>query len=214
MAKTTTKLSDLENATKILNDLESKAAELAETRASDERELEAISFEAHGAGDQKALARLETIKARAVKRELDAKSLDAAVAEAKRRVAEAKADEAAAGKHRVALEVRGLLNSLRDAGKVCDETLATFAASSNVMKDIIQKMNALGFHHPSSTQFMSLGERAVRGMLVNTPFQRGFESIAPRERKNFNEFVGQWCISIEREIAQRLGETKQTEKVA
>ena len=117
-------------------------------------------------------------------------------------------------KRRVALEVRGLLKSLRDAGTVCDEALETFAAGSNAMKEIIQRMNGLGFHHPSGTQYVSLGERAVRGMLVNSPFARAFETIAPRERQNFNDFTGRWCVSLEREIAQRLGESKTEREVA
>ena len=109
------------------------------------------------------------------------------------------------------MEVRGLLKSLRDAGAVCDEALATFATGSNAMKEIIQRMNALGFNHPSGTQFVSLGERAVRTTLVHTAFARAFEAIPPRERQNFNDFTSRWAESLEREIAARLGETKQTE---
>jgi len=199
--KTATKQLSAIDAQKIVDQLESKAAELAETRASDERELASISFAAHASEDQKALARLETIKARAVKRELDARSLDAAIAEAKRRVVEAQADAAAADQRRVALQARSLLASLRDAGKTCDEALATFAAGSDVMRRIIQEINALGFHHPTGMQYMSLGERAVRTALVNTAFSRAFEAIPPSERQEFNDFVGKWCISLEREIA-------------
>jgi hypothetical protein len=205
--KTTTKLSALEHAEQTLHALESKQADLTASRASDESEMASVSYEAH-TGNEKAAAKLETLRERALRRDLELKNIASAIQVAKEKVALAQAEEAKANEMRIAMEVRGLLKSLRDAGAVCDEALATFAASSNVMKDIIQKMNALGFHHPSSTQFMSLGERAVRGMIVNTPFQRGFESIALRERKNFNEFVGQWCVSLEREIAQRLGETK------
>jgi hypothetical protein len=51
-------------------------------------------------------------------------------------------------------------------------------------------------------------------MLVQSAFARAFEHIAPRERQNFNDFTSRWCVSLEREIAARLGETKQTEKVA
>jgi hypothetical protein len=206
MSKQITK-SRAADAQTILDQLEARRTELATSRANDETEMASVSYEAH-TGNEKAAAKLETLRERALRRDLELKNIASAIAEAKRRVVEAKADAAAADQRRVAMEVRGLLKSLRDAGTVCDEALATFAASSNIMKGIIQKMNALGFHHPSSTQYMSLGERAVRGMLVNTPFQRGFESISPRERKNFNEFVGQWCVSLEREIAARLGEVK------
>ena len=180
MAKNATKLSAPEHAEKVLHELEAKQADLTASRASDESEMASVSYEAH-TGNEKAAAKLETLRERALRRDLELKNIASAVQVAKEKVALAQAEEAKAEQKRVALEVRGLLRSLRDAGKTCDEALETFAASSNVMKDIIQKMNALGFHHPSSTQYMSLGERAVRGMLVNSPFARGFESIAPRE---------------------------------
>src|SRR5262245_37999057 len=102
MTTKTTKKVNVIDAQKILNDLETKAAELAASRVSDERELEAISFEAHAASDQKAIARLEEIKSRVVKREVDAKSLDSAITEAKRRVAAAQEAERKTEEARVA----------------------------------------------------------------------------------------------------------------
>jgi hypothetical protein len=209
MAKKIANENPIEAAERILAELQARHDKTVKARENDDRELGSVSYSALATGDKDAAEKLEHVKELALRRDLEIKAIRSAIAQAQQNLVEAKADAAAADQRRVALEVRTLLKSLRDAGAVCDEALATFAASSNVMKDIIQKMNALGFHHPSSTQYMSLGERAVRGTLVNTPFQRGFESIAPRERKNFNEFVGQWCISIEREIAARLGETKQ-----
>src|SRR5262249_34843758 len=81
----------------------------------------------------------------------------------------------------------------------------------DAMGEIVAKINALGFNHPSAQHLQSLGERAIRSMLVQSIFARSFEHIAPRERQNFNEFVGRWAESLEREIAARLGETKQKE---
>ena len=129
-------------------------------------------------------------------------------------LAEAKQREAEADQRRVALEVRGLLASLRDAGAVCDNALAEFTAGSDAMRQIIQRINALGFNHPTGMQYMSLGERAVRTALVQTAFARAFEAIPPSERQQFNDFVGRWCASLEREIATRLGETKNQKEVA
>src|SRR5262249_61771911 len=100
MAKQTK--STLENATQTLHQLEAKAAELAASRVSDEQELAEISFQAHAASDQKAIARLETIKARVVKRDVDSRSIDSAIAEARRRVAAAQDAEHLAEEARVA----------------------------------------------------------------------------------------------------------------
>ena len=213
-AKQTPNENPSEAAERILAELHAQQDKTVKAREADDRELGSVSYAALAAGDKDAAEKLERVKDRALRRDLEIKAIRSAIAQAQHNLAEARAVAAAADQRRVALEVRGLIKSLRDAGTVCDEALATFAASSNVMKGIIQKINALGFTHPSATQYMSLGERAVRGMLVNTPFQRGFESIAPRERQNFNDFTSRWCESLEREIAIRLGESKTEREVA
>src|SRR6516165_5599058 len=142
--KTATKKLSAIDAQKIVDQLESKAAELAETRASDERELASISFAAHASEDQKALARLETIKARAVKRELDARSLDAAIAEAKRRVVDAQNAEARAEAAKVAEEVAEIAGSIREEGAKADKALAQFIAAANNVKKCIVGLQQRG----------------------------------------------------------------------
>ena len=203
----------VEIAERTLRDLQEKHDRVAATRADDDREMGNVSYKAHS-GDTEASKRLDSVVERMLRRDLELKSITSAIMVAQQNLVEAKADEAAADQRRVALQARSLLASLRDAGKTCDEALATFAAGSDVMRRIIQEINALGFHHPTGMQYMSLGERAVRTALVNTAFSRAFEAIPPSERQEFNDFVGKWCVALEREIAARLGETKQTEKVA
>jgi len=126
MSKTTKATNNVQSAQAIVDELEARKTEMAASRASDERELAEISFAAHGAGDQKALARLETIKARIVKREVDAKSLNAAVDEAKRRFADARNAEAMAEAARVAEEVAEIAGILRESGAEADKALARF----------------------------------------------------------------------------------------
>src|SRR5262249_47607301 len=189
MAKTTI-LSELENAQTILNNLESKAAELAASRAADEHELAQISFAAHASEDQKALARLETIKARVVKREVDAKSIDSAIAEAKRRVAAAQDAEAKAEQCRVASELAELAQMMREAGNKADKGLAMLIEGSNDLRKIVQAINARGLGSPSAQQLQSLGRRAILGSLVDSPFTKEFEYIAVHERKKFATFTG------------------------
>jgi hypothetical protein len=205
--------SPVATAERALRELQEKYDRVSAARAEDDREMGRVSLAAHS-GDAEASKRLDTVVERMLRRDLELKSITSAIAAAQHNLVEARADEAAADQRRVALEVRSLLKSLRDAGAVCDNALAEFAAGSNAMKEIIQRINALGFHHPSAMQLVSLGERAVRGTLVNSPFARAFETIAPRERQNFNDFTGQWLVALEREIAARLGEIKPKEAVA
>ena len=62
MAKTTTKLSAID-AQKIVDDLEARRADIASQATADQREMESIALAAH-TGDQKAAAKLETIRER------------------------------------------------------------------------------------------------------------------------------------------------------
>src|SRR5215467_8493973 len=104
MTTKTTKKVNVIDAQKIVDDLEAKAAELAASSAADQRELAEISFAAYADSDQKALARLETIKSRVVKREVDARSIQSAITEAKRRVVAAQDAEHQEKEARVAEE--------------------------------------------------------------------------------------------------------------
>ena len=187
MTKTTAKKANHENpvetAERSIRALQEKHDRVSAARAEDDREMGHISLAAHS-GDAQASKKLDTVVERMLRRDLEIKSITSAIVVAQHNLAEAKADEAAADQKRIALEVRGLIKSLRDAGTVCDEALATFTARSDAMRQIIAKMNALGFNHPSANQLMSLGERAVRTALVQTAFARAFESIPPSERWN------------------------------
>ena len=201
--KTATKKLSAIDAQKIVDQLESKAAELAASCAADERELASISFEAHASEDQKALARLETIKARAVKRELDARSLDAAIAEAKRRVVDAQNAEARAEAAKVAEEVAEIAGSIREEGAKADKALAQFIAAANNVKKCIVGLQQRGLGSPNSAQLQALGRRAILGALVDSPFAKEFEHVAPRERQNFAQFTSSWAAAIENAVGAK-----------
>src|SRR5262249_41453638 len=201
----------VEMAERVIAELEAKRAALVAARADDDRQMGSVSYRAHAHGDPEANDQLNGFVENTLRHEQQIKSIDAALVVAKQEHAAAVANAQAADTRRVAKEVRGLLKSLREAGSICDEALSTFAGGSEAMGEIVAKMNALGFNHPSAQHLQSLGERAIRSMLVQSIFARSFETIAPRERQNFNEFVSRWCVSLEREIAARLGEAKQTE---
>jgi len=213
MAKKIANENPVEIAEHALRELQAKYDRVAAARADDDREMGDVSYKAHS-GDTEASKRLDTVVETMLRRDLELKSITSAIMVAQHNLAEAQEAEAKAEQRRIALEARGLIKSLRDAGTICDESLETFAAGSAAMKGIIQKLNALGFSHPTEMQYQSLGERAVRTALVGSAFSRAFETIAPRERQHFNQFVGQWCVSLDREIANRLGETKTVKEVA
>jgi hypothetical protein len=209
MSKTTKATNNVQSAQAIVDELEARKTEMAASRASDERELAEISFAAHGAGDQKALARLETIKARIVKREVDAKSLNAAVDEAKRRFADARNAEAMAEAARVAEEVAEIAGILRESGAEADKALARFIAATQSVSKCIAGLQERGVNSPNGAQLLALGRRAVLAAMIETPLRREFEHLSPRERTRFSEFCSGWANALLRNV----GKTKQ-EKVA
>src|SRR5262249_1793265 len=125
MAKNVTKLSELENAAKVLNELEAKQTELVASCANDAAAMADASYEAF-TGNEKAAARLEALRERAIRSELEAKNLASAIAEAKRRVIAAQGAEAQAEEARVAGELAELATMLREAGNKCDRALRQF----------------------------------------------------------------------------------------
>src|SRR5262249_31505040 len=129
MAKTATKVSSID-AQKVIDDLEAKKSALALARANDESGMAAIAYEAH-TGDQKAQAKLETLRERALRRDLEMRNLESALTEAKRRLVAAQEAEREAEEARVAGELAELAQMMREAGAKCDRALKLLAESSN-----------------------------------------------------------------------------------
>src|SRR5262249_55034944 len=98
------KVNDIAKAQETLANLQQKQAELSAHAQADERTLESIAFAAH-TGDAKASAALETLKDRAMRRDLETKAISSAIMEARRRVAEATNAEREAEQEKVNAEI-------------------------------------------------------------------------------------------------------------
>jgi len=213
MAKNATKLSAPEHAEKVLHELEAKQADLTASRASDESEMASVSYEAH-TGNEKAAAKLETLRERALRRDLELKNIASAIQVAKERVALAQAEEAKAEQRRVAMEIQRLTKELREAGKLADEGLAMFLDATNAMHHIVSRFSTFGLGNPSAIQFVSLGERATRTVLMETAFKRAFEVLPPGQRQSFASFTAEWAVMLDKATSAKLEQTKQKEAAA
>jgi hypothetical protein len=212
-AKQTANENSTEAAEKVLADLVAKRDSVAQARAADEAAMADVAFEAH-TGDQRAEAKLETLKERVLRKDLELRSIDSAVQVAKEKVALAQAEEAKANEKRVALEIQRLTKELREAGKLADEGLAMFLDATNAMHHVVSRFSSLGLGNPSAVQFVSLGERAVRTVLMETVFRRAFEHLGPAERKSFGSFTAEWAAMLDKATAAKLEQTKQKEVAA
>src|SRR5262249_25370311 len=137
MAKTTTR--KIADAEKILHQLEAKAKELAEACKNDDAAMAELAY-AGFTGDQKSQARLETIRGRAIKRDIEARNLDSAIAEAKRRVAAAQDAERKAEERKTAEEIVALAQVMRESGAKADKGLRMMVEGSNELREIIAAM--------------------------------------------------------------------------
>src|SRR5262245_21857812 len=193
------------NAQKIIDQLESQKRELAQARARDETEMAAASYDAYS-GCQKSAAKLETLRDRAIRRDVEARNLDSAIAEAKRRLTAAQEAERKAEEAKIAEELVELAQLMREAGQKADKGLALMIEGSNELKRIIAAMQERGLNNPSAQQLQSLGRRAILGSIVDSPFTKEFEFIAVRERQDFAQFTASWADAIERNVNAKLKE--------
>lgn len=198
MAKQKVNVAD---AQKIVNQLVAKQAALAKARQNDESEMAAVSYEAHTGGCTE--AKLETLQGRVIKREVEAKSLDSAILEARRRVAEAQNSEREAEQRKIAEEIIELAGVLRKLGANAEHGLKFMIENSNAIGECIAELQQRGLGNPSAQQLQSLGSRAILGAIVDSPFAKSFEHIAPRERQSFAQFTASWAAAIERAVGAK-----------
>ena len=198
----------VEIAERTLRDLQEKHDRVAATRADDDREMGNVSYKAHS-GDTEASKRLDSVVERMLRRDLELKSITSAIMVAQQNLAEAQDAERKADERRVALEIRRLAKELREAGKLADEGLAMFLDATNAMHHIVSRFSSLGLGNPSAVQFVSLGERAVRTVLMETVFRRAFEHLGPADRKNFASFTAEWAVMLDKATSAKLEQTKE-----
>jgi len=203
--KTATNETAIQTAERILVELQAKQDKTVKAREADDRELGAVSYSALAAGDKDAAAKLESVKERALRRDLEIKAIRSAIAQAQNNLAEAKDDAAKAEERRVAGELQELAEMMREAGKKCDRGLAMMIEGSNDLRKIVQATNQRGLGNPSAQQLQSLGSRAVLGALVNSPFAKSFEHLAPRERQSFLAVTEAWAGMVEKFTSHKLG---------
>lgn len=120
--------SKIENAKTTLHKLIAQQTALAASSKADEAEMADIAFVAYS-GDQKAAAKLESIKDRALRRDLESKALASAIAEAKRRVVDAEKAEAEAEQEKVNAEIAEIAGIMTRAWRARREGFAAIYCS-------------------------------------------------------------------------------------
>ena len=206
-------MTEVEKCETTIRDLEAKRAACVKrgTELADERA--AVALDAH-TGNAKARKRLDEINAAIAAHGSELASFDAAIKAASERLQQAQNAEAKAEQRRVALEIRKLAKELKEAGRIADEGLAMFADATSAMHHIVCQLSTFGLSNPSALQFVSLGERAVRTVLMETAFRRAFEHLRPAERQSFASFAAEWAASLDKSTSAKLNQTNKAEEAA
>src|SRR5262249_26705767 len=219
MAKTTTKLSSID-AQKIVDDLEVRRADSAAQAAADQREIESIALAAH-TGDQRAAAKLETIRERELRRQLDLTGIDAALTAAKRNVEAAKATEDAAEMKQNAEEAKVVVDRIDSLFASADTHFKQAMDALAAADKRIEELHRLGFTFPTAIQVRTNALFALETYLMALPqywwrelAHGSVRYLAPHHRRSFSKFWTDVSTNLSREIANRLGESTNKERGA
>src|SRR5262249_1935893 len=176
-----------------------------------------IALAAH-TGDQRAAAKLETIRERELRRQLDLTGIDAAITAAKQNVESAKANEAAAEQKRLAGEARVIVDRIGSLFEAADTHFKQAFDALKAADGRIEELHRLGFAFPTALQIRANVIYALETCLMSLPkylwnelSRSGVRFLAPGQRRTFSQFWSQMSASLGREIATRLGETKRKE---
>jgi hypothetical protein len=204
--------SDVKQVEKTLLALRSKRDALVAHGVELGEQRQHVAYGAH-TGDAGARKKLDTINREAVLHDSELRSLNAAIAEAAERVKQAQAVEAQAAHREIAAELLARAHAVAvhaaelDAANV--ERVRAARAISEELQTMRQIAHGLGVFVPNEQQFLSLGERAERTTLMEMPFHRIAERLAPNERRTHSSYSIPWSETIAKGVAGLLGDKQE-----
>ena len=139
-------------------------------------ERKAIGFAVHADGDPAARKRLDQLNVDDAAMAGELQSLDAAIVEARTRLAQAQQAAATAVDRKRAAELRKTFDKFVALGEEADRALATFLEASTEMKEAMDKIHSFGGGAPTGQQFLTFGQLALDAVLMFT--RRGSANIA------------------------------------
>jgi len=213
-------MNEVQKSEAVIADLETKRAACVKrgTELADERA--GVALDAH-TGNAKARKRLDEINAAIAAHGSELASFDAAIAVAQRNVESAKANEAAAEQKRCAAEARVIVDRIDSLFASADVHFKQAFDALKAADARIEELHRLGFAFPTAVQLRANIIYALETCLMALPkylwqelSRGGLRFLAPGQRRTFSQFWSQMSSSLGREIAARLGETKNEKEVA
>jgi hypothetical protein len=204
----------IEAAEKVLANLIAKRSEVAAYSA-DELQMGEVAYLAQ-MGDEKAVAKLEVLQKLANQRREQLSVLDPAIATAKLKLAQARANEVATEQRRAIEEARVIVDRIDSLFASADKHLTLALDALKAADGRIEELHVRGFSFPTAIQVRTNALFALETYLMALPkywwnelSHGGVRFLAPHHRRSFRQFWAQTAKSLEREIAARLGAVKQ-----
>ena len=194
---------ELEQATKTLNDLLDQRDQLTGRSAKLAADRQAIAYAAH-TGNKEAKDRLRKINDETVFHNVELESVDAAIAEANARLEAARQVEAQTADREQATQLRAALDEFIETGHEIDAAFIDLIAHASNLQGILDRIHQLGCPVPSTQQLKVLGEISARTALMKTPWARAVELVPPLQRRDFKSIIDDWATQIEQNINTRL----------
>jgi hypothetical protein len=194
-------MTDLKSANEVLNQLTIKLLDARNRLATAQTGTTEVAFAAH-CDDAAARKQLDKFEADAAKASIEIRGLEAAVAEAKKRVEAAVAaenDEAEREKARTAL---ALLSEFEVRGAALDKALDGFVNEYLALTNDIRSLELLG-HAPTTFAVIEINMKAaVQTKLMDARLESDY--LAPHQRKTFGGLIEYWAANVRGRIEQRL----------
>jgi hypothetical protein len=179
-----------EDAKTILPQLEAKLSAAKARQAEITRERNSIALAAH-MGSANDRTRLDGLNHDGAILAGEIEGLEAAIAQAKARIAEAEANAAAEvdrGKRR---EVVGLADEIRGHGERIDALWRNSIEEYDALQAKLQHIVQLGVGRPSLHQIRIATQRSLIAAFIGSPLQ--FQILAPNERHTMADLVNSWA---------------------
>jgi hypothetical protein len=188
--------------TTTVNDLRAKIAALEDSKIILEAERGEISYAAHVEKNSAATKRLAAINSELANGAAEITSLQAALNEANRRDAAAKAAQLDGKERDAAAAALGLLDTFAKRGAALDEAFDKLIAEYVALSDEFRQLENLKFA-PTSHRMVHITMRtALLTKLMGTDLK--IQHLAPGERKSFEGAIGGWSASIRSRAQARL----------
>jgi hypothetical protein len=178
------------DAEQVLADLKAQREKLTAERLKDDAEMGRVSFQAHALHELGASRTLSEISTRAIERDQRLREIDAAIAEARERLAAAQAAESAAAGQARAEELRKHVDELSQIPAYIEKHLTAALKGLIAFERGVAELHQLGVAFPTDIQ-LRLGMVAVLGTWLQqlpklwwNEIAAGLPFRAPNERKS------------------------------